>query len=472
MNTIDFDKWEPNPEQPGTIRRVGQRSAQEVFAELQHRLESIGYLPDEYFLMDDEWRNGKEIPEGAGFFCTVDYGSSEGVYLDVYLKWYDKQKQESITKGFITGKTLGQTGSDLDRMYLIASAITKAFNGDGGTYARYVRLGEADSPNGMLMHLNQEEQRLLIDSLVEHRSRLQEEFFGLEQLLRRVTGSITGFVNEVGERPLKISDYDTAVLAIADGNLPAFQAAYPKVPEKAADLLLHAAGRPGEVGRKMTMLLLADAKNLTAEQYLGASMAAVDIGDLEKVRLLYEQAEHCVIDLPKTYYGDVIARAYDERKHIANALLKQASPEQIIGARPWLLQKVALKDDYSSALELVKKEIHADEVAADVIRALRQSPWAVTRLLEQGMEIEPHNYEALHACINTGNTEAAQIILEHGMDFGHYVEWAKANSQNHPIKNDEAFDAMYEQWKLEMDRSDLERQNGFRQPEIPQIGGM
>jgi hypothetical protein len=468
MNTIDFDIWEPNPEKPGTVRRVGQHTAQEVFSELQHRLESVGYLPDEYFLMDNEWRNGKEIPEDAGFFCTVDYGGSEGVYLDVYLKWYDKQKQESITKGFITGKTLGETGSDLDRMYLTASAITKAFNGDGGTYARYVRLGEPDAPNGMVMHLNREEQRLLIDSLVEHRSRLKEEFTGVEQLLRRVTGSITEFVNEVGERPLKISDYDMAMLAIEDGDLPAFQTAYPKVSDKAADLLLHAAGRPGAVGRTMTMLLLNDAKELTGDQYLKASKFAIDAGDVEKVQLLYEQAEHCVTNLPKTYYGDVIIHAYGEKNHIANALLKQATPEQIGGASPWLLHKVALRDDYTTASELVKKGIHADEVAADVIYGFRQSPWAVTHLLEQGMEIDAHNYKALHACINTGNTDAAQMLLERGMDFGHYVEWAKANSQNRPIENKEAFDAMYEHCKQDMDSSNSELQ----QPGIPQIGGM
>ena len=468
MKTIDFDIWEPNPEKPGTIRRVGQRTAQEVFAELQHRLKSTGYLPDEYFLMDDEWRNGKEIPEDAGFFCTVDYGGSEGVYLDVYLKWHDKQKQESITKGFITGKTLGDTGSDLDRMYLIASAITKAFNGDGGTYARYIRLGEAKSPNGMVMHLNLEEQRLLIDSLVERRGLLREEFTGVEQLLRRATGSITEFINEVGERPLKISDYDMAVLAIEDGNLPAFQAVYSKVPDKTADWLLLAAGRPGAVGRKITMLLLTDAKELTGEQYLRASNCAVDIGDIEKVRLFYEQAEHCVADLPRTYYGDVITHAYGEKNHIAKALLKHATPEQIGGASPRLLHQVALRDDYTTALELVKKGIHADEVAADVIHAFQRSPWAITHLLEQGMEIEPHNYEALHSCINTGNTEAAQILLERGMDFGNYVEWAKASRQNHPIKNDEVFDAMYEKWKQNLDSPDADQQ----QSGIPQIGGM
>ena len=466
MKTIDFDIWESNPDRPGTVRRIGQRTAQEVFAELQQRLESTGYLPDEYFLLDREWANGKEIPKDAGFFCTVDYGGSEGVYLDVYLKWYDEQSQKHITKNFITGKTLGETGSDLDRMYLTASAITKAFNGDRATHARYIRLGEPENPSGMLMHLNQEEQRLLIDSLVEHRSKLREEFAGVEQLLRRVTGSITEFVNEVGERPLKISDYDMAVLTIADGNLPAFQEVYPKVREQADNLLLHTAGRPGEVGRKMTMLLLADAKDIPSEKYLKASTLAVNMGDAEKIRLLYEQAELCVADLPKTYYGDVIAHALEEHRHIANILLKQATPEQISGANPWLLQIAAMKDDYHTALELVKKGIHANEVAAEVIHSFERSPWAVTHLLEQGMEVAPHNYRALHGCINIGNAEAAQILLERGMDFGNYYEWAKENVQTYPLKNDKMFETMYEGWKQSLDGPDSAQGEG------QQMGGI
>ncbi len=309
---------------------------------------------------------------------------------------------------------------------------------------------------------------MLVESLVEQRGRLKEEFSGVEKLLRRVTGSITEFVNEVGERPLKISDYDMAVLAIEDGNITAFQEAYPKVPDKAGDLLSLAAGRPGAVGRKMTMLLLTDAKDLTSEQYLKASKAAVNTGDIEKVRLLYEQAGHCVADLPETYYGDVILHAYDEKNHIAKALIKQATPEQIGGSSPWLLRKAALKEDYAIASELVKKGIHANEIVPDVIFAFRQSPWAVTSLLEQGMEFETDNYEALHVCINAGNTEAAHILLERGMDFGQYIEWANVNSQSRPIQNSEAFDTMQEHWKQIMETSQPELQ----QPGITQIGGM
>ena len=155
------------------IIQFENRSAQEVFEELKHRLESQGYLPDEYFLMDREWENGRKIPEDADFFCTTDYGGSEGVYLDVYLKWYENGKP--ITKSFITGKTLGESGNDLDRMFLISSAITKAFHGDHATHARYMKIGGVEEDTGgVVVHLSAEEQRTIISALVEQRERQEK----------------------------------------------------------------------------------------------------------------------------------------------------------------------------------------------------------------------------------------------------------------------------------------------------------
>ena len=87
------------------VIELENRSAEEVFKELKYRLDAIGYLPDEYLLTDKEWSNGKMIPEGADIFCTTDYGGSEGIYLDCYLKWYENGKP--ITKSFFTGKSLG-----------------------------------------------------------------------------------------------------------------------------------------------------------------------------------------------------------------------------------------------------------------------------------------------------------------------------------------------------------------------------
>lgn len=120
-----------------TIELSG-RTGQEVYEELKHRLEGMGYLPDEYFQLDADWEDGRVIPRNADLFCATDYGDSEGIYLDVYLKWYGEDGKPVI-KTFATGKTLGESGSDMDRMFLISSAITKAFHGEHGAYARFQR---------------------------------------------------------------------------------------------------------------------------------------------------------------------------------------------------------------------------------------------------------------------------------------------------------------------------------------------
>ena len=44
-----------------TIELSG-RTGQEVYEELKHRLEGMGYLPDEYFLLDADWEGDKVIP--------------------------------------------------------------------------------------------------------------------------------------------------------------------------------------------------------------------------------------------------------------------------------------------------------------------------------------------------------------------------------------------------------------------------
>ena len=104
-------------------------------------------------------------------FCKTDYGGSEGIYLDVYLEWQesDTPKREC----FIIGKTLGESGADLDRMFLISAVITKAFRGDSGVHARYMVVrGQAETKETMTLHLSPDEQRLVAQALAEQRIRL------------------------------------------------------------------------------------------------------------------------------------------------------------------------------------------------------------------------------------------------------------------------------------------------------------
>ena len=367
MEPIELSRWEPSPEDPRRKQYAGQRTAQEVFEELRHRLEGMGYLPDEYFLMNRDWENGREIPRGADIFCTTDYGGSEGIYLDVSLQWYENDR--TVTRNFITGKTLGETGADLDRMFLISSAITKAFHGDRGTYARYLSCGEQPEPEAMIVHLDPAEQRTLIQALVEQRERQEQAMSQTEQLLRRMTGSITAYMEEVGQRPLRMSDYDKTVLAIQDGELTEFWARYPKALDQADSLLVETAGRPGAVGRRMTLSILSVA---------------------------------------------------------------QCTSEQIAAAPPNLLRLVAERLDFQTAMELVDKGVQPGDYAADVLHTLtgQHQEWMAEKLLEHGMPVAADNYAALYVCVNNQAAGVAKLLLDRGMDLEQYQTWAEKQRKN------------------------------------------
>ena len=215
MKQIEFERWEPDAENPHKLNYAGQRTAEEVFHELKAQLDSVGYLPDEYFTMDWRWEHGRQIPKGADFFCKTDYGANEGIYLDVYLEWQegDKPKKEC----FITGKTLGESGADLDRIFLISSAITKAFRGDNSVHARYMVVrGQAETKETMTLHLSPDEQRLVAQALAEQRIRLGPQAEGEEKLLRRMTGSVTEYMDAAGLSK-RLDENDRALLAEHDG---------------------------------------------------------------------------------------------------------------------------------------------------------------------------------------------------------------------------------------------------------------
>ena len=215
MKQIEFERWEPDAENPHKLNYAGQRTAEDVFYELEARLDSVGYLPDEYFTMDWRWEYGRQIPKGADFFCKTDYGANEGIYLDVYLEWQegDKPKREC----FITGKTLGESGADLDRMFLISAAITKAFRGDSGVHARFMVVGgQSESAETMSLNLSPDEQRLVTQALAEQRIRLGSQAEGEEKLLRRMTGSVTEYMDAAGLAD-RLDEHDRDLLAQHDG---------------------------------------------------------------------------------------------------------------------------------------------------------------------------------------------------------------------------------------------------------------
>ena len=424
MEEIQLSKWESKPEEPRDTVRVGGRAAVEVFEELRYRLESTGMLPDEYFLIDSTWTGDREIPEDSDIFCTVDYGGSEGIYLNLYLTW--KENDNKMTKNFATGKTLGESSGDMDRMFLIASAVTQAFNA-AGQHARYISFPSPEN-NDAILHLTPHEKRLLIDSLVDTRNQLIEQTTDIDAILLRVTGGILAYTDELGERPLRIDDFDKAVLAIRDGDLYTFGHIYPSLKMDLGELLIETAGRPGKVGAKMTDLILAEGMPIDSEIYLDACDAAMDIADTERVVTLMSAVRESNRSMDFAMYSDVISKAYSRNfNKLAAQLIEESAQVQIAEAHPYLVVQALQKSDLVSARGLIENGINANLYAAEIIRAAhhKQNDWMLEHLLNAGMQIDNRNLSAFHACVETGNTAFAKHLLSQGMSFEAYMEWAK-----------------------------------------------
>ncbi len=429
MKRIDTERHKPDPENPNRLIYDGQRTVQEIFNELRYRLESTGYLPDEYFMLDGDWENGREWPESGDIFCTVDYGGSEGIYLDIYMK-YQNEKKEWITKNLATGKTLGEAEADMDRMHLISSAVVKAFHSDG-VHARYVRVGEQDAEpqDNTVIHLNPEERQIITDSLIETRQRWKTEnkpFEKIEQLLRRVIGNITDYLKAVGEKPRTMNDYDTALLAITDGDVQAFKIAAEKVPHAYGNLLVKAAARPGDSGLQMCEHLCRRAYDLSNDIYMQACKNAINTGDIEKAARLMTNANSCVSNLKGTFYGDVILHAlsYDEKfgghkGHMAVALTQYCTSEQISKADPHLLKLAIMSDNLNLTDALLSKNISVTSEPAMLIFAAAQKKdvYLSERLINAGADVNGQHHAALRACMNTNDHATGMFLLKLGADF-------------------------------------------------------
>jgi len=468
MKRIETARWIPSPNQPSKLEYDGQRTAQEVFEELSYRLVSTGYLPDEYFLLDREWQDGKEFPKDADIFCTTDYGSSEGIYTDVYLRTYDEGKP--ATKNFATGKALGESESDLDRMYLVASAITKAFHSDG-VHARFIRLGEAEKPESLIVHLNEEERLIVADSLIEMRAQLQDKTMAVENLLRRVAGSITEYINMVGDLPLRISDTDLAILAIQDGNMAAFLGVFPKAEDQGA-VLIHAAGRPGRIGTQMTLEMLQKAQNsIPNDIYLDACKKAVSVGDSARVVLMMGKAESSVKDLDMGLFGKIIRSSLEYHNEngrnlrMAHTIVQECTPEQIQVADPALLLIAQRREDSQILFQLIEQGINANQYAAELFDQLsrERNAWMIYRCIDCGMEIDNNNFSAFHACIQPESMDAAKKLIEMGMDFDGYLEWAKKYHSGD--KDENLIDALKEYWE-----NDFKPKQELKPDETPDPG--
>ena len=449
-----------------TIELSG-RSGQEVYEELKHRLEGMGYLPDEYFLLDDVWEDGKVVPRDADLFCTTDYGASEGIYLDVRLKWYGEDGKPVI-KTFATGKTLGESGSDMDRMFLISSAITKAFHGEHGAYARFQRLEDGTEADGAVLHLSPKEKRVLMDALVEQRMRQEAQMTNTEQLLRRMAGSITAYMDEVGARPLRMSTADRAVLAVRDGELYAFSSLALQVtkPEERCSLLVESAGRPGAVGRRMAKLMLGAKTPYPEDVWLDACKRAVDTGDLQRVQMMLDRTMDKADSPSPSLPGEVLQYAYLQNPAMGSELIRRAAPEQVAAAPSKLLCAAAYARDLPMLTELLQKGLQPGDHAAPLLLPLLTAydGQRVAHLLKDSLRVRPEDYDAMNVCLREHAPEAAEALLGQGMKLDGYLAWA---AERGTMLDNRAREVL-EELKIQQDQAHSVQQQGSG----PVLGGL
>lgn len=445
MNVIELENWVPSKEDPRKLEYAGQPTAAEVFEELKYRLESMGYLPDEYFLMDSEWENGREIPQDADIFCTTDYGASEGVYLDVYLKWHEDGKP--VAMSFITGKTLGENGNDLDRMFLISSAITKAFHGDNATHARFMQVDGQRDTGGSVVHLSMTEQKVIVNALLSQLERQRGTIHQTEELLRRMTGSITDYIDLMGERPSHLNDFDMAVLAIRDEELKTFKRLLENIrePDKLGALLVDAAARPGEVGRKMTVLLLAEPMKFPQDFYESACEKAVYSKDPEKIALLIEQsADHAEWLNPRVLYELAYESYTYHARNVAQRIIEACSREQV-AQMPEGLFKQAIRDgDIWFVEQMVEKGFEMTSSPAQLLQQIQESNrWIIEHMLGKGIRVDPQDYGSLKACVERGFTKLGTRLLDLGVDFDGFRQQVEGQDL---LTGTETFRSLAEHW--------------------------
>ncbi|HJB69914.1 MAG TPA: ankyrin repeat domain-containing protein, partial [Candidatus Flavonifractor avistercoris] len=350
-----------------------------------------------------------------------------GIYLDVRLIWYGEDGKPVI-KTFATGKTLGESSSDMDRMFLISSAITKAFHGEHGAYARFQRLEDGTKAEGVVLHLSPKERRILMDALLEQRIRQEAQMTNTEQLLRRMTGSITAYMDEVGARPLHMSTADRAVLAVRDGELYAFSSLALQVmlPEEYGRLLTAAAGRPGAVGRRMTKLMLGRKAPYPEDVWLDACKRAVDTGDLQRVQMMLDRTMDKVDAPSPSLPGEVLQYAYLQNPAMGSELIRQAAPEQVAAAPSKLLCAAAYARDLPMLTELLRKGLQPGDHAAPLLLPLLTAydGQRVAHLLKDGLRVRPEDYDAMNVCLREHAPEAAEALLGQGMKLDGYLAWA------------------------------------------------
>lgn len=128
-NTIETQRWS-EPDEQRCVKMIGMRTFGEVFEDLKSKLEQNGMIPDEYLLLNSSINKDTPLPSFNEAICHVNFGGSEGIYMEIDLPYRDESGQPQMTH-FATGKTLGETVEDFYRISLIAGECSMLLNGEG-----------------------------------------------------------------------------------------------------------------------------------------------------------------------------------------------------------------------------------------------------------------------------------------------------------------------------------------------------
>ena len=308
---------------------------------------------------------------------------------------------------------------------------------------------------------------MLMDALLEQRMRQEEQMTGTEQLLRRMAGSITAYMDEVGARPLRISTADRALLAVRDGELYAFSSLAVQItkPEERGSLLAAAAGRPGPVGRRMAKLMLGTKSPYPEDVWLDACKRAVDTGDLQRVQMMLDRTLDKVTDPSPALPGEVLRYAYLQNPSMGRELIRWAPPDQAAAAPIGLLYDAARACDLHAPTNLIRKGLQPQGSAAPALRPLiaRGSEWMAVELLRSVLQVHQDDYEALDACLREHASSAAEALLENGVELDGYQAWAAKQNVLLDTQAREILDRLAEQ---QVQVNSAPEQNG------PVLGGM
>ncbi len=85
--------------------------------------------------------------------------------------------------------------------------------------------------------------------------------------------------------------------------------------------------------------------------------------------------------------------------------------------------------------------------------------WIAESLLEKRMWVDLDDYNAFHACVKNDAVDVCKLLLDHGMDFEEYQQWAKHRGGGH----EETIQALTDYWseiKVEMEQTPAQEMGG------------